>query len=109
MLQRELAPESAINPSFILRSSVIDSSTFYVSIRGEIRRDPLREVEPRSGILAEDMGAGKTCICLALVLSTLRELPHLEGTPTYLDGSSDSPDPILMTHLSRNFPFNREM
>lgn len=74
-----------------------------------MRRDPPREVEPRSGILAEDMGAGKTCICLALVLSTLRELPRLEGTPTYLDGSSDSPKLVLMTHLSRNFPFDKEM
>lgn len=109
MLQRELAPERAIDPSFILRTTPFDSSSFYVSVRGEVRRDPPREVEPRSGILAEDMGAGKTCICLALVLSTLRELPHLEGTPTYLDGSSDSPNPVLMTHLSRNFPFDKEM
>ncbi|ORY92708.1 SNF2 family N-terminal domain-domain-containing protein [Leucosporidium creatinivorum] len=109
MLQRELAPESAIDASFLLRTNAIDSSTFYVSVRGEVRREPPREVEPRSGILAEDMGSGKTCICLALVLSTLRELPRLEGTPTYLDGSPGSPNPVLMTHLSRNFPFEKEM
>lgn len=55
------------------------------------------------------MGSGKTCICLALILSTLRELPRLEGTPTYFDGSAGSPRPQIMTYLARNFPYDAEM
>lgn len=109
MLQRELAPQRTIDPCCILRNSIINDSTFFVSSRGEVAQEPPRVEEPKSGILAEEMGSGKTLISIALVLSTLGELPDLTGTPTYLDGSDLSPEPILMTHLSCNFPFKADM
>lgn len=110
MLQRELAPQWTIDPSYLLRKSPINGSSFYISCRGnDVVKEPPRILEPKSGILAEDMGSGKTLISIALVLSTLGELPSLQGTPTYLDDSSPSPEPVLMTHRSRMFPFKTEM
>ncbi|KAK4046998.1 hypothetical protein OIV83_005684 [Microbotryomycetes sp. JL201] len=109
MLQRELAPQYTIDPAFIKRTSSIDNSDFWLSVRGVVMREPPYVLEPKAGILAEEMGSGKTCICLALILATVRDLPDLSDTPTYLDGSEGSPDPVMMTHLSRNFPFKREL
>ncbi|KAM0787672.1 hypothetical protein ACM66B_003735 [Microbotryomycetes sp. NB124-2] len=109
MLARELTPQYTIDPSFVKRRSTIDGSEFWLSVRGVVMREPPRVLEPKAGILAEEMGSGKTCICLALILATVRDLPDLTGTPTYLDGLDASPDPVMMTHLSRNFPFKREM
>lgn len=51
---------------------------------------------------------GKTLIVLSLVLSTLSELPKLDGTSTYVDGSSPSPPPVLLTDISVDFPFAAE-
>ena len=109
MLQRELAPQRTIDPAFLQRVSVIDGQAFYVSNRGEVASEPPHVTEPKSGILAEEMGSGKTLICLALVLSSLGELPDVSGAPSYLDGSILSPEPVVMTHRSRKFPFKTEM
>ena len=108
MLQRELAPQYTVDPSYLQRQSPIDGTAFWLSVDGEVTLDPPQYLEPTSGILAEDMGAGKTAIVIALVLSTLRQLPVLDGTATYQDGSG-GPDPVLMTYKSRMFPFEKEM
>ncbi|KAK4056843.1 hypothetical protein OIO90_002093 [Microbotryomycetes sp. JL221] len=109
MLARELVPQYEIDPAFIERSSSIDGSEYWMSVRGVVTLEPPYVLEPKAGILAEEMGSGKTCICLALILATVRDLPDLEDTPTYLDGSAGSPDPTMMTFISRSFPFEREM
>lgn len=108
MLQRELAPQWTVDPSYLRCTSAIDGSSFWLSVDGQVAVEPPEVLEPPSGILAEDMGAGKTAICIALVLSTLRELPVLVGTTTYQDGTG-GPAPVLMTHQSRMFPFEKEM
>jgi hypothetical protein len=55
------------------------------------------------------MGVGKTLITLALVLSTLNELPrNLDTTSTYLD-HSPLPAPALLTAVSLEFPFAAEI
>lgn len=111
MLARELAPQQIVLPSFIRRSTslVPTARDVFVSTDGRICLEPATVREPRGGILAEDMGVGKTLITLALVLSTLSELPRLDGTSTYLDESSPSPAPYLLTRLSTEFPFASEM
>lgn len=53
---------------------------------------------------ADEMGVGKTAICLALILSTLGEAPSLDNVSSYLDGSP-SPPPVVLTDKSLRFPF----
>ncbi|GAA6027413.1 hypothetical protein JCM8097_007843 [Rhodosporidiobolus ruineniae] len=110
MLARELAPQAIPSPSYIARNSLgNEAQTVYVSLDGSVRLEPEKVVEPRGGILAEDMGVGKTLITLSLVLSTLNELPKLDETSTYLDHSLPSPSPNLLTAVSLEFPFPNEI
>ncbi|BGP15858.1 hypothetical protein JCM10213_005656 [Rhodosporidiobolus nylandii] len=110
MLARELAPQDIPQPSFLRYSSFLDPShPVYISLEGGIRLAPGTVKEPSGGILAEDMGVGKTLITLSLVLSTLNELPKLDGVSTYEDGSAPSPAPVLLTAFSQQFPFAAEI
>ncbi|GAA6012949.1 hypothetical protein JCM10207_008392 [Rhodosporidiobolus poonsookiae] len=110
LLSRELAPQAIPHPSYIRRTSILDPSQhFFVSLEGDVRSEPGRVAEARGGILAEDMGVGKTLIVLSLVLSTLNELPQLDDTSTYLDSSTPSPAPSLLTAVSLEFPFPAEI
>ncbi|GAA5861885.1 hypothetical protein JCM3774_001339 [Rhodotorula dairenensis] len=109
MLSREIAPQDVPLPTYIARTSVVDRQQVFVSTDGHITLEPRSAREPRGGILAEDMGVGKTLIILALVASTLSELPNLDGTSIYLDGSLPSPAPVLITDVSRSFPFPTDM
>lgn len=70
MLQKEVQPEQVLDPRLV---KVVDQSGnpwYYDAIDG------IGLVEPRyydgvcGGILAEEMGSGKTLICLALILAT---------------------------------------
>ncbi|BGP55259.1 hypothetical protein JCM8202v2_002857 [Rhodotorula sphaerocarpa] len=112
MLARELAPREIALPTCIRRSppaGLPGGRDVFVSTDGRVSLEPATVCEPRGGILAEDMGVGKTLITLALVMSTLSELPNLDGVSTYLDGSMPSPKPVLTTASSAEFPFPAEM
>lgn len=110
MLTRELAPQDVPHPAFIARSTSLGTGRdFWVSVDGSVRHKPTVVREPQGGILAEDMGVGKTLIILSLVMSTLSELPSVDGFSSYLDSSQPSPSPVLLTALSRDFPFKAEM
>ncbi|GAA6012278.1 hypothetical protein JCM11491_007080 [Sporobolomyces phaffii] len=109
MLSRELAPSKTISPHFLAKSSFLDRSRrAYISLDGDVALSPPRFREPRSGILAEDMGVGKSLMVLALIMSTRSELPSLEGVSTWLDNSLPSPPPVLLTRQSVDFPFEAE-
>ncbi|BGO93874.1 hypothetical protein NBRC10512_006116 [Rhodotorula toruloides] len=111
MLTRELAPQDVPHPAFIARSTSLGTERrdFWVSVDGSVRRKPTVVREPQGGILAEDMGVGKTLIILSLVMSTLSELPSVDGFSSYLDSSQPSPSPVLLTALSRDYPFKAEI
>ncbi|GJN89115.1 hypothetical protein Rhopal_002089-T1 [Rhodotorula paludigena] len=111
MLARELAPQRIPRPSYLQRRTALGTSNseFYISLDGDVRFEPPTDVDSKGGILAEDMGVGKTLIVLSLVMATLSELPKLEGTSTYLDGSAPSPPPVLLTDVSVEFPFPAEI
>ncbi|BGP00393.1 Proteophosphoglycan ppg4 [Rhodotorula toruloides ATCC 204091] len=111
MLTRELAPQDIPHPAFIARSTSLSGRQrdFWVSIDGSVRLKPTVIREPQGGILAEDMGVGKTLIVLSLVMSTLSELPSVDGFSSYLDNSQPSPSPVLLTALSERFPFKAEI
>ncbi|GAA5970910.1 hypothetical protein JCM11641_004505 [Rhodosporidiobolus odoratus] len=110
MLARELAPQLVSLPAYIpLRDLLHPPQNVVVSLSsGSVRSKPEQVLEPKGGILAEDMGVGKTLITLSLVLSTLNELPKLNTVSTYLDNSSSSP-PVLLTSISCGFPFPDEI
>jgi SNF2 family DNA or RNA helicase len=111
MLTRELAPQDIPHPAFIARTTSlgVGRRDFWVSLDGSVRLKPIAVREPQGGILAEDMGVGKTLIVLSLVMSTLSERPSLDGFSSYLDNSLPSPPPVLLTSLSETFPFKSEM
>ncbi|GAA5963090.1 hypothetical protein JCM3765_001766 [Sporobolomyces pararoseus] len=122
MLARELAPALSVAPGFTERVSGIDFAKVFISHNGNVALCPPRFREPKSGILAEDMGVGKTLIILALIAETRSELPSLDGTSTWLDDFDKpvksenfdnsslppSPSPLLLTRHSIDFPFDAE-
>ncbi|KAL8283862.1 hypothetical protein RQP46_005294 [Phenoliferia psychrophenolica] len=105
MLARELVPQRHPSPAYDLTHSSIDGRRFYVSVGGDVRLDPPTFEEPKGGVLAEEMGTGKTVICLALILSTQGALPSLSSVRTYLDGTP-SPPPLIMTPMALTLPFS---
>ncbi|RYC56049.1 hypothetical protein CHU98_g10162 [Xylaria longipes] len=82
MLQRELEPGRAIDSR--LRPVLDqDGQAWYCDdVSGVVLKQPRFYDEARGGILAEEMGTGKTLICLALILSTKSE-------------PSKPPDPLI--------------
>ncbi|GAA5878684.1 hypothetical protein JCM16303_002170 [Sporobolomyces ruberrimus] len=109
MLARELAPSTSISPYYIALPCVLKPATkIFVSLDGGVALSPRRWPEPKSGILAEDMGVGKSLMVLALVMATRSELPDITETSTWLDDSFPSPPPVLLTRHSVDFPFPAE-
>lgn len=72
MLQREAEQGQVLDPRLI---PVADQhgGTCYMNTGGEILRGPRYYDEVCGGILAEEMGAGKTLVCLALISATKDE------------------------------------
>ncbi|KAI1479914.1 P-loop containing nucleoside triphosphate hydrolase protein [Daldinia eschscholtzii] len=73
MLQREENPGRIIDPRF---RSVLDQEGrpwYFDDVSGIVLREPRYYDGVRGGILAEEMGTGKTLICLALILCTKSE------------------------------------
>ncbi|KAI8629411.1 hypothetical protein F5Y19DRAFT_81106 [Xylariaceae sp. FL1651] len=88
MLQRELEPGRVIDPRF---RSVLDQAGqlwYFDDVSGLVLKEPRFYDAARGGILAEEMGTGKTLICLALILSTRSE-------------PSRPPDPFIAESPSR--------
>jgi hypothetical protein len=104
MLQQETSSCTILDPTFIPIRSVNPSSdtrTYYLNPSTlEVREDaPLYE-RPRGGILCEEMGAGKTAICIALVILTRHKLAVPEESPQLRS---------ILTEMSlRHFPHEAE-
>ncbi|KAG8863073.1 hypothetical protein FRB96_009253 [Tulasnella sp. 330] len=75
-------PSPLFAPIYSIKSSPESSqeaSIFFIHpARLTLRRQPPEYQPPRGGILSENMGTGKTVICIALILSTL---DHLSQPP----------------------------
>ncbi|KAM0746581.1 hypothetical protein T439DRAFT_329684 [Meredithblackwellia eburnea MCA 4105] len=105
MLAREWIPQRVPAPSYSRIQSTIDHSLeFFISVEGKVYLEPPTVLEPRGGLLAEEMGTGKTLICLSLVLATFRSMPNVSSVCCHLDGSP-SHAPVLMTAVAEDFPF----
>jgi hypothetical protein len=76
MLQMETKPGKLVDPTFVpFRESGRDGS-YYVDLRTfVVQRHPGWYTLPRGGILCEQMGVGKTLMCLTLIVATLSTPP----------------------------------
>ncbi|OTA82747.1 hypothetical protein M434DRAFT_400919 [Hypoxylon sp. CO27-5] len=73
MFQREENPGRIIDPRFQLLLDQEGNPWYYDSVTGIVLKEPRYYDGVRGGILAEEMGTGKTLICLALILCTKSE------------------------------------
>ena len=95
MLQREMQPSRLVDPR--LRPSLDQSGNpwYYDTVTGTVLREPNYYDAPRGGILAEEMGTGKTLICLSLILATRAE-PTTAPEPSVAEIPQRSRKPSLM-------------
>jgi SNF2 family DNA or RNA helicase len=71
MLQVEMQPENTLLPYLVPMSSKVNGQMYYVNQTDcTFSQYPTFYTTPRGGILAEDMGLGKSLICLALTVLT---------------------------------------
>ncbi|KAJ4126865.1 hypothetical protein NW765_002654 [Fusarium oxysporum] len=75
MLQKEVQPEQVLDPRLLHVKDQEGGSWYIDTVAGTVLREPRHYDGVSGGILAEEMGAGKTIICLALILAT-------KGLPT---------------------------
>ncbi|KAI0543086.1 SNF2 family N-terminal domain-containing protein [Xylaria digitata] len=73
MLQRELEPGRVIDPRLRPVLDQTGKAWFCDEVSGLVLKEPRFYDGAQGGILAEEMGTGKTLICLALILSTKSE------------------------------------
>lgn len=78
MYERESLPERTLVPNFICLRSPLSQKVYYFDILNTaFFLKPELFQQPRGGILAENMGLGKTLICLSLICLTKWELSTL--------------------------------
>lgn len=70
MLQREAETRRVIDPRLVKHLDHSGRQWYYDPVVGTVLREPKYYDSPRGGILAEEMGSGKTLMCLALCLAT---------------------------------------
>ncbi|KAK4103048.1 hypothetical protein N658DRAFT_445389 [Parathielavia hyrcaniae] len=80
MLQRETQGQQALDPRLVKVADQLGRPWYYDSVTGTSLREPRYYDVPCGGILAEEMGAGKTLICLAVILAT-RHIPSAAPDP----------------------------
>ncbi|TGJ84094.1 hypothetical protein E0Z10_g4669 [Xylaria hypoxylon] len=73
MLRRELEPGRVIDPRLRPVLDQAGQAWYFDEVSGIVLKEPTFYDGARGGILAEEMGTGKTLICLALILSTKSE------------------------------------
>jgi hypothetical protein len=74
MLQRESQSRQVLDPRLVKVVDQLGQPWYYDAVTGTNLREPRHYDAPCGGILAEEMGAGKTLICLAVILAT-RHIP----------------------------------
>ncbi|KAI8822029.1 SNF2 family N-terminal domain-containing protein [Fimicolochytrium jonesii] len=71
LLQRELLPQHVLDPDLMECKSPDSGAPYWIQIStGSVFASPFFWEENRGGIICEDMGTGKTCIAIALILQT---------------------------------------
>lgn len=87
MLQKEVQPERVFDPRLTPAEDQSGKIYYLDPVAGSILIEPRTYDGVSGGILAEEMGSGKTVICLALILATL----HLPAAPPELYRGGELP------------------
>ncbi|ODV81531.1 uncharacterized protein CANTADRAFT_24442 [Suhomyces tanzawaensis NRRL Y-17324] len=77
MLEKESVPTRALVPNLIELESPTSKKYYYDLISCKFYNTPEMYDLPRGGILAENMGLGKTLICLSLICLTNHEVSQI--------------------------------
>lgn len=89
MLEKESDERKVLVPNFIKLHSNEERKVFYYDIEsGKVFIHPEYCILPRGGILAENMGLGKTLICLSLICTTKYDVAEIPRS--YLLHTDDS-------------------
>ncbi|KAJ3080413.1 hypothetical protein HK102_003080 [Quaeritorhiza haematococci] len=102
ILQRECFPQLCIDPDLIT-SRTVDNTEYFIRLSTlQVFAHPTFYSDATGGIIAEDMGLGKTCICISLIAATkhhvsappvgetiLTDLKTLSSTSTESDAAVD--------------------
>lgn len=70
MIQKEYQPEKVLDPRYLKVADQDGNPWFYDAVTGTPLAQPRFYDTVSGGILAEEMGSGKTVMCLALILAT---------------------------------------
>ncbi|EJU00702.1 hypothetical protein DACRYDRAFT_100756 [Dacryopinax primogenitus] len=83
LLQQELQPGTWADPRYVRIESLDDERPWYISADTcEVRSDTdVTYDRVKGGILCEEMGSGKTCMCIALCLATKGRMASPPNTP----------------------------
>lgn len=84
MLQKEVQPGQDVDPRLQRRVDQNGKTVYFDHIGGTILSEPRYYDGVSGGVLAEEMGAGKTIICLALILASRAiptRTPDIYGAP----------------------------
>jgi SNF2 family DNA or RNA helicase len=74
MVQQEMCPGRLVEPKMIPLYDINNNAYYFSMTTWRFYREPTFYDMTRGGIICEDMGTGKTCICLALILHTKDQL-----------------------------------
>ncbi|KAI9284162.1 P-loop containing nucleoside triphosphate hydrolase protein [Umbelopsis sp. AD052] len=91
ILQRELAPQP-ISGLTSAKCQAVDGRPYYINLLTcQIQTQPDKHRDVRGGIICEDMGTGKTCICLSTILQSKHMKIPSDGKGVKCDiGSKES-------------------
>ncbi|KAK2045043.1 hypothetical protein LZ31DRAFT_541442 [Colletotrichum somersetense] len=70
MIQRESQPGRVLDPRLVKGTDQVGGTFYYDLSAGVLLKEPRFYEGVRGGILAEQMGSGKTLICLAVILAS---------------------------------------
>ncbi|KAK8044671.1 hypothetical protein PG993_004695 [Apiospora rasikravindrae] len=88
MLRRELVPRQVLDPRLLERTDQNGNSWYSDFVTGEVLREPRYYDAVRGGLLCEEMGLGKTLMCLSVICAT-------KGMPT------TAPEPYTASNPKR--------
>ncbi|WVQ95089.1 hypothetical protein IAU59_002183 [Kwoniella sp. CBS 9459] len=99
MVQMETQPRRLVDPAFTAFREAGRDAEYYINLNNwDIQRYPGWYELPKGGILCEQMGTGKTLMCLSLIVSTLHQ-------PTLPPDNSFDMSQITTDVAERTYPF----
>ncbi|KAJ3292128.1 hypothetical protein HK104_005552 [Borealophlyctis nickersoniae] len=75
MVQRELFPQLVPAPDLLECQTANGQRSYWLeTMTGRLYNRPTYYTDGQGGVICEDMGTGKTCICIALILHTRHQI-----------------------------------